>query len=300
MELLALAGLLFAALAAVLWAVHNVIVRVATRTGTVADTLAVVLAVNVLCLVPFSAVAYYPDYGLTPVSTGAFAAAGLAGLLLGRLCMFEAITAIGASRTTPVVSASTLVSTGLAVWLLGETITARHLVGICCIVAGVAVISWLTATDAGDDDSLRGIGVSLLLPLAAAAFIGIEPVLIRVGLTAGTPIPVGLSVMIAAASVSYLGYRRVRDGAISLPRHGEGPRWYVWAGLSSSAGLIAYFAALSVAPVVIVIPIVQVSPLVVLVISAAFLPRRVERVTLRLVLAAAVVVVGAALVSLSG
>jgi drug/metabolite transporter (DMT)-like permease len=52
-------------------------------------------------------------------------------------------------------------------------------------------------------------------------------------------------------------------------------------------------------PVDGVVPIFQTAPLLVLVFSAALLPRRLERVTPRLVAAAAVVVVGTTIVSLS-
>lgn len=50
----------------------------------------------------------------------------------------------------------------------------------------------------------------------------------------------------------------------------------------------------------VVVPIIQASPLVVIALSAVFLPKRLERVTWRLVVAATVVVTGATLVSLSG
>ena len=77
-------------------------------------------------------------------------------------------------------------------------------------------------------------------------------------------------------------------------------RWYVAAGVTSAVGLLAYFAALETVPVVIAIPIIQTAPLLVIVLSIAFLPRQLERVTWRLVAAAVIVVVGATLVSLAG
>jgi drug/metabolite transporter (DMT)-like permease len=50
----------------------------------------------------------------------------------------------------------------------------------------------------------------------------------------------------------------------------------------------------------VVVPILQAAPLLVVGLSVAFLPRRLERVTPRLVAAAAAVVVGTVVVSLSG
>ena len=300
MEFVSVLGVGLAALAAALLAVQNLSIRLATDGGSVGDAVVVVMVTNLVLVVPPAAIIYYPEYGLSWGGTGAFAAAGVVGLLLGRICLYAGIGAIGASRTTPVVSASTLVSTVLAVWLLGESLTVAHVVGIVLIVGGVAVISWVTAADDGSGPSLREVGLSLLFPLAAALFIGIEPILVRIGLDLGTPILVGLAVMMTAAFVSYVAYRKLRGAAFARLTQRTHLRWYLLAGVASTAGLVAYFAALESAPVVLVIPIIHTAPLVVIALSAVLLPRRLERVTWPLVAAATVVVIGASLVSLSG
>ncbi len=300
MELVSLVGLALATLAAVLLAVQNVLIRIATDRGDVGDAVVVMMGVNLALVGPLAVVLHYPDYGLSWEAVGVFAAAGLAGLVFGRLCTFAGIDRIGASRTTPVVSASALVSTVLAVWLLDESLTTAHVVGIALIVVGVAVISWVTATDANADVSLRGVGLSLLFPVGAAAFVGIEPVLVRAGLGSGTPILVGLGVMMSTAFASYVGYRKLRLDTLRVPVRSPHARWYVGAGLASTIGLLAYFGALASAPVVLVVPITHTAPLLVIGLSAVFLPRRLERVTWPLLAAALVVVIGATLVSLSG
>lgn len=299
-ELIYLAGILFSALAAVLWAVHNLAVRIATTEGGVADAITVVMVTNVLVLAPAAAVVHYPNYGLSPFSVGMFATAGATGLLLGRICLFRGIHTIGASRTTPVVTASTLVSAVLAVWFLDETVTLARGVGILLIVGGIAAISWVMATDGDATPSFREVGIALSLPLGAALFIGVEPIFVRFGLDAGTPILVGLAVMTTTALVGYYLYRRLRGDVIQLPSNRRVRRWYATAGLASTVGLTAYFAALETAPVVVVIPIIQLSPLIVIAASAAFLPQSLERVTWRLAAAAVVVIVGAILVSVTG
>ncbi len=299
-ELIYLVGILLSALAAVLWAVHNLAVRIATADGGVTDAITVVMVTNVVVLAPAAAVVHYPDYGLSPFSAGAFATAGVAGLLLGRICLFRGIRAIGASRTTPVVAASTLVSAVLAVWFLDEIVTPARGVGILLIVGGIAAISWLMATDGDETPSFREVGIALALPLGAALFIGVEPIFVRFGLDAGTPVLVGLAVMTSTALVGYLLYRRLRGDVIRLPSSSKARRWYVVAGLASTFGLTAYFAALEAAPVVVVVPIIQLSPLLVIAASAAFLPRSLERVTWPLAAAAVVVIVGAVLVSVTG
>jgi len=299
-ELIYVVGILFSMLSATLWAVHNLAVRMATTEGGVADAITVVMVTNVAILVPAAAIVHYPNYGLSPFSVGMFATAGVSGLLLGRICLFRGIHTIGASRTTPVVTASTLVSAVLAVWVLDETVTLARGVGILLIVGGIAAISWVMATDGDETPSVRSVGIALSLPLGAALFIGVEPIFIRFGLDSGTPILVGLAIMTLTALAGYYPYRRLRGDVIRLPTRGRIRRWYIVAGLASTIGLTAYFAALETAPVVVVIPIIQLSPLLVIAASAAFLPQSLERVTWRLAAAAVVVIVGATLVSVTG
>lgn len=295
-----LIGLTLPILAAVLLAVQNVLIRVATDGGDISDAVIVMMGVNLGFVAPLAAVLHYPAYGLSWEAAGVFAAAGIAGLVLGRICIFAGIKMMGASRTTPIVSASALVSTVLAVWLFGESVVASHAVGIGLVVGGVAVISWLTAVDEKSDPSVQNVGLALLFALGAAAFVGIEPILIRIGLNSGTPILVGLAVMMTTAFVSYAGYYRVTKNSFCSPLGTPYTRWYISAGLASTLGLLTYFGALASAPVVIAIPIIHTAPLIVLVVSVMFLPQRLERITWPLIAAAMIVVIGAVLVSLSG
>ncbi|MGM0398466.1 MAG: EamA family transporter [Halobacteriota archaeon] len=300
MELVYIGGIALSGLTALLWAVHNVAIRLGTVRGSVTDAITVVMVTNLAVIGPIAILLHYPTFGLSPLAVAVFGAAGLSGLMLGRICLFRGIRAVGASRTTPVVSASALVSAVLAVRFLGETLTPRHGIGIVLIVAGIATISWLTAADAAEKPSLREAWTAMLLPLGAALFIGIEPIFVRIGLDSGTPVLVGLTIMTAAALVSHTAYHRLSGGRLYRPGRTADLRWYLVAALASTFGLTAYFLALQVAPVVVVIPIIQLSPLGVIAISAAFLPRELERVTWKLAAAATIVVVGAILVSLSG
>ena len=295
-------GIFLATISALTWAVQYLCIRVGTDDGRVLDAVLVTIVCNLAILVPI-VVIFYPNWyaGLfTPVSIASFAAAGLAGTLLARLLMYKSIEAIGASRTSPIISANVFFATVLAVVFLDEALTALHLAGIVCIVGGVAVISWETASASEPDQSLRELGLSLLLPVTAAALVGIEPIFVSLGLAEGTPAIPGVTVMAIAGAVGFVAYlvwARVLS-RVSLRSGSTG--WYVGAGVSSTVGLVAYFAALEVAPVVVVVPILQTTPLLVVVLSALFLPSQLERVTAKVTAAAAVVVVGAIVVSLSG
>jgi drug/metabolite transporter (DMT)-like permease len=293
-------GVVLAAAAAVAWAAQYVFVRLATVEGSTTDAVAVVLVCNVVLVVPAALVLSEPTAIASVDVLAAFVGAGLAGSLLGRICQFRAIETIGASRTAPVVASTALFSAGLAVVLLGETLTAAHAVGILLVVCGVAYISWRTATDPTDPRPAREIGLSLAFPLLAALCFAIEPVFISWGLAEGVPVVAGLAVKVVAAALGFLGYLLIASAVPSAARLAGSLRWYVAAGVASTVALLVYFLALEVAPVVVVVPIIQVSPLIVLVLSSAFLPRGLERVTWDLTVAATLVVVGAIVVSVSG
>jgi len=167
-------------------------------------------------------------------------------------------------------------------------------------VVGIAVVSWETAAETGNGGSLRETGAALALPLGAALCIGIEPIFVSIGLAEGTAILPGLAVMATAGTVGYVGYLAWIGSLGRVPVWSRSTAWYVGGGISTTLAFVAYFAALEVAPVVVVMPLLQLTPLLVVALSALFLPRRLERVTWKVGVAAAVVVVGATLVSVSG
>ncbi|MDF9746849.1 DMT family transporter [Natrinema salsiterrestre] len=297
-----LLGVGLASVAAVGFAGQFLCVRLGTDDGDVTDAVLVVLCCNVLIVVPIAFVTHAPPYSalFTPLSAISFAAAGIAGMFVARLLMFTSIDALGASITSPVIASNVLFATVFAVVLLGERLTASHFLGIVLIVAGIAVVSWETAAATGPDRSLRETGTMLALPVAAAVCIGIEPIFVSTGLAEGTPILPGLAVMATVATVCFTGYLAWAGSLGRVPLRSASTAWYVAGGVSTTVAFLAYFAALTVAPVVVVMPLLQLTPLLVVVLSVLFLPRRLERVTWRVTAAATVVVLGTTLVSVVG
>jgi drug/metabolite transporter (DMT)-like permease len=288
------AGLAVAA--ALFLAIQVVCVRIGTDSGRSNDALIVVLLVNIALLVPVALVVGYPDYTLPPDALLSFAAAGLVGTMLGRAFEYAGIERIGASRSEPIKASQPLHAALLAVLILGETLTPVAGVGTVLVVVGIAIISWESRSA---DDGMGSISWSYLaLPLASAFMYGIEPIFAKVGLATGTSPFVGLGIKTLTATVAfyaYLRYRGALPGRAAL--RSANTKWYLGAGVANSAFLLSYYAALSVAPVVLVQPVLQTSPLFVIVLSVIFL-QRLERVTPRIVLAAAVVALGAAVVSI--
>ncbi len=294
-------GAMLAVIGSVGFAGQFLCIRLGTEQGEVTDAVLVVLFCNVALVAPPVFLLYEPPYTalFTPVSFASFAAAGISGMFVARLLMFRSIEAIGANLTSPVIASNVIFATVFAVVILDERLTATHFAGIVLIVAGLAVVSWETAASSGAR-SLRETGATLLLPLFAALCIGVEPIFVSLGLAEGSGILPGVLVMASAATVGFVGYLVWRRSLRRISIRSRSTAWYVAGGVSTTAGFLAYFAALEVAPVVLVMPLLQLTPLLVVVLSALFLPRHLERVTWRVGASALVVVVGATVVSLSG
>jgi len=127
-----------------------------------------------------------------------------------------------------------------------------------------------------------------------------EPILVRVGFAAGTPVFVGVvckTVTATGGFVSYLWWRgALPDGRFTWSRD---PLWYLAAALANTLAVLTYYAGLCVSRVVVVAPITQTNLLIVATV-AYFLLRHLERIPLRLVASSVLVVAGAVLVSMFG
>lgn len=298
LELPHLLGVILALLAAACFAVQFLCVRVGTVDGGVIEAVFVSLLTNVVLVGALVLV----WYGVPAISGSAviwFALAGISGSLIARTCMFKSVQILGASRTSPVISANVFFAAVLALVLFDESVTAMHALGIVTIVVGVAVISWETAHEADPDQSWREVGLTIALPLFAAAFIAFEPVFVTLGLREGGTVLPGVAVKVTAAWLGFAAYmgvagRLTRETVARTRETG----WYVAAGLTSAVGIVAYFAALEAAPIVIVVPLIQTAPLIVVLLSWVLLPTHLERVTWRLIAAAVVVVAGASIVGI--
>ncbi|HEY3209794.1 MAG TPA: EamA family transporter [Actinomycetota bacterium] len=144
-----------------------------------------------------------------------------------------------------------------------------------------------------------------LFGVATAACWATSPILIRKGLV-GLPSPLwGVTVGLTVAAVAFAMWLWIRRPGPHLRTSSGGAMdrmikvaigFQVLAGLASGLGSVARTIAIDVAPVVVVVPLVQTASLWTIVFASLILGRHVERVTPKLVLGAVLVVVGAALV----
>lgn len=292
-----LLGVVFALVAAVMIALTGLLVRVGTDKGRPFDAAVVVLVVNLVILLPITLVLYYPTFGVTPYSVAMFVLAGLVGTMLGRSLYFVSVSKIGASHSDAIKASQPLHATFIALLVLGETLTVEHLVGIAMITVGVAVVSLdLKSSQSAGSVPLRQRLAYLVVPLGAAFFYGIEPSFAKLGFAEGTPLLVGLTIKTVTAFVGLVAFLYWRG---KLPRKADLARgntqWYVAAGFANTTFLGLYYGALEIAPVNVVVPLMQTSPFFVVLISYLALPR-LERITWRLVGGTVAVISGAVVI----
>lgn len=203
-----------------------------------------------------------------------FAALGLFFPALVTLLTFRSNLALGPTITGAVSGTAPLFALLAAGALLGERIAAQSAIACVAVVAGVALLSYKRgALHAGFRARL------LLWPLCGAVVRGLAQAGAKAALMLW-PNPFAASLigyMVSSATVigtHHLGRaRRPR-----LTTHGAA--WFALTGVLNGAAVLIMYAALNIAPVVLVAPIVATYPLVTALVSALVL--REERLTMRM------------------
>ena len=226
---------------------------------------------------------------------GWFLLAGLVGTALGRLFTFAGVHRVGASVNSAGISTRPLFASILAVVFLGEVLTPVLALGIVVLVVGVVVLSTAKGGDLGGWRPIE-----LLFPLGGAAAFAAGNVIRRFGLTASDITPLeAVTLNETAGLVALLAYALAtrRIDVLRAPRR----TYYFFAGSGTLTGiaLLSLFEALQRGQVVIVDPLVGTAPLFTTV-FAYLLLGDLERVTKGIVVGAALIVLGAAIISVLG
>jgi DME family drug/metabolite transporter len=223
-----------------------------------------------------------------PAALAYFALAGLIGTVGGRLLRFVSIEAVGASISAALINLHPLVSTTLAIGLLGEHVTPPIMLGTVVIVAGTTLLS-VGGRAAGVRPAL------LVLPLLSGVCFGIVAILRKVGLAGMAPIP-GFAVNVTAALVAYTAFLVASRQTDAMLCRGASLVDFVLAGIAENVSVFLLVAALSVGAVSVAAPLASVSPVFVLVFSFFFL-RGIELLNRRIVLGTLLIVAGIYLIT---
>ncbi|TAK02908.1 DMT family transporter [bacterium] len=278
-----------AILSAMGWAGDAILVRLGARTSNIYAAAFLSYSVSAVCLWSYL-FAYYPLHALWSPASVYFLLSGCLQPLLARLLYYIGLTRLGVSRAAPLRGTSPLFALILAVFFLREQPTSAVYAGTALTVASVWIVS------------SRGKGESewklfdIVFPLGAAFTGAVSQNLRKAGLLifpdpyVGAAIATTTSLVIFAISLLAMGkIRLIRPQRESLPFFGS-------AAFVSATAQILNFTALSMGEVSAMVPLLDTTPLFTVLFSAIFL-RDLEKVTLRIILGAFLMMGGVIIIS---
>ena len=282
----------FALANAFLFALHNVLAKKALRYSNPATGVISSLLINIVFLWGMSFL-FAPLSSLTSAAILIFVAVGFFQPGLTRLLTYKGIATLGVAITDPVRATTPLFSALMAIVFLDEKITLPIVAATLMIIAGITLLSWRSGSM-----KLAGSAVFLWYPIAASAIAGASQVVRKFGLAA-VPHPFLAAAVTASSSlvVSVLTLWYVEKSEETWKMNRQCFWWFLASGVTISLGMTCIYYALDLGKVSVVIPISSTGPFFSLIFSALFL-RDVERVTLRIVSAAAMIVGGVLLITL--
>jgi drug/metabolite transporter (DMT)-like permease len=221
--------------------------------------------------------------------TWPFFVTGLFAPGISQILFTRAVGVIGPSRTAVFVGVSPVLSAAIAVTLLGEPLHVALVIGTLLVVAG----GTLLVRERGGSGALLSLGIGMAL--GAALLFGIRDNLVRWG-ARGSDVPglVAASASLASATVVIALLVLVRPNGIARVRQAFRP--FVLSGLVYGVSYACLYSAFDRGRVTIVAPLVATESLFAVLISMVVL-RRSERIGVRLLVAAALVVGGGVLIS---
>ena len=227
--------------------------------------------------------------GFDWVDTWPFFVTGLFAPGISQILFTRAVGTIGPSRTAVFVGVSPVLSAGIAVTLLDEPVHAALVFGTLLVVAG----GTLLVRERGRAGALLSLGMGMAL--GSALLFGIRDNLVRWA-ARGSEVPgfVAASASLISATVVIAIVVLLRPRATARVRQALRP--FVLSGLVYGVSYACLYSAFDRGRVTVVAPLVATESLWAVLISVVVL-RRSERIGLRLLLAAALVVGGGALIS---
>ena len=271
---------------------HNMFTKKALRYSNPATAVISSLLINIIFLWGVS-ILFVPLSSLTSASILIFVVVGLFQPGLTRLLSYKGIDALGVAITDPIRATTPLFSAAMAIMFLGEKITLPIIVATFMIIAGITLLSWRSGSM-----KLAGSAVFLWYPIAASALAGATQVVRKFGMAA-VPHPFLAAAVTATSSfiVSILTLWYVEKSQETWKMNRQCFWWFLAAGVTISLGMTCIYYALDLGKVSVVIPISSPGPFFSLILASIFL-RDVEKVTLRIVISAAMIVGGVVLLTL--
>jgi uncharacterized membrane protein len=222
-----------------------------------------------------------------------FVAGGILGVFLARLLLYVGIDRVGAAIASPLSEIKPLFSGLAAILILGEKFTYPIALGMFSIIIGSITIS---SEQSGGKIDKKWKRKDLIYPVLAGACWGLAHFSRKIGLNVIPNPIVGVTLQNATVLVFFPLLTLNRRTRLVLNNKNA---WSIFSivGLFTFFAHICLFYALKLGDLVIVTPLASVSPFFVLVFAGIFM-KKLERVTLKIVIGAVFIVGGTALLSL--
>ena len=225
-----------------------------------------------------------------------FAGAGLIHFFLGWTFLNASQKRVGAARTTSLTGALPLFGMVLAALILGEFPTILAVFGVLLIVSGVYLVNYKRLQQrhpVSREQGLEGGWRSLMPGLLAALCWAISPIFFRYGLAQLPSAILGLTFGILLSVIGYalvLAFRGLTTPINQIPTNYLMTK--IIAGLLSALSMWAYWGAIGLAPVGLVLALSLLSVPVVIFLSPLLVGQDLEQVTSHVWLGSGLIVVG--------
>jgi drug/metabolite transporter (DMT)-like permease len=232
----------------------------------------------------------HSDTKLLVIDNLIFVAVGLFVPGVTRVLSFRGIRTMGSSITSTIINTTPVLSTLLAILLLGERPGALLLSGVVLTVAGLVTVSWV-----GSRANYRK--RELLYPFLCAFIFSLKDITVRWALGGGDGQPIfsaGIAALTSTVQI-FLITRYAQGETFALPPLPVA-RWFVASGVFTGGSFLFMYLALSMERVTIVAPLINSYAVFVLLLTP-LMARQIESVTPRKIAGAALVVAGIFLVS---
>jgi drug/metabolite transporter (DMT)-like permease len=278
----------FAAGAAMLFGALAVTIRLALRTDADADAGAL-LTTALACGVCVVVAAVLGQWSRVPWGdTWPFVVAGTVAPGISQLLFTRAVGLIGASRTAILVGISPVLSAAIAIAFLGEPFRVSLAVGTVLVVCGGTLLAW----ERGGPRALLTLGAALAA--TGAVLFSIRDNFVRWA-ERGSSVPgvVAAACSLAAATLVLVFVVAARPDSVRRARVATRP--FALSGLLYGVAYAFLLTAFDRGRVTVVAPLYATESLWAVLFSSLVLPRA-ERVGLRLLAAALLVVAGGVLI----
>jgi drug/metabolite transporter (DMT)-like permease len=280
---------LLAAGSALFFGALAVTIRLALTRGIDAEAAALVTTVIACVICALLSVATGDLTNVVWSDTWPFFVTGLFAPGISQILFTRSVGVIGPSRTAIVVGISPVLSAAIAVSVLGEPLQVALVFGTLLVVAG----GTLLVRERGGPASMRSFGIAL--SLSAALLFSIRDNLVRWA-ARGSDVPGFVAATASLASATLVIFIVVASRPHARERIARAVRPFIPSGLVYGISYACLYTAFDRGRVTVVAPLVATESLFAVLISRLVLPTT-ERIGPRLLLAAALVVSGGALIS---